>query len=174
MTNRDLDAVSTEIWRKLAAGQGAWRAPVLANVTPAGMADARIVVLRHVFEETREVIFFTDRRSRKFAGLTVNPSSCFVIYDVDAHWQLRLYGEAVEEAGGPRLDTWWSALGEHQRMHYAAGENEGQTQESGRENFVAFRVEIVRFHCLWLHAEGNEAAEFEWRDAGWRGRFVRP
>lgn len=169
----ELDRIPAEMWQALAARHGAWRTPVLASVTPEGGADARVVVLREVSAQRRELVFFTDRRSRKHEALLDNPSACFVIYDVDAGWQVRLYGSARAETATAEMDAWWKTLGEHQRAHYGNAENASSMQE-GLENFAAFRVTIDRFHCLWLHDDGNEAAEFEWRGDGWRGHFVRP
>lgn len=170
----ELDGIPAKTWHALAARHAAWRTPVLANVTPDGKADARVVVLRAVHEQERELIFFTDRRSNKHAAIAVNPFVCLVVHDVDADWQVRLYGRAMEEVTERQLDAWWNALGQRQRALYAAGSRDGGARERGRENFAAFRVTIDRFHCLWLHDDGNEAAEFEWKNGAWAGTFVRP
>ncbi|HEX7045955.1 MAG TPA: pyridoxamine 5'-phosphate oxidase family protein [Gammaproteobacteria bacterium] len=176
MKPAELDRIPAEMWQALAARHGAWRTPVLASVTPEGSADARVVVLREVSAQRRELVFFTDRRSRKHDALLANPSACFVIYDAGAGWQVRLYGSARAETANAETDAWWEMLGEHQRAHYgnAGDDSEERNTQEGRENFAAFRVTIDRFHCLWLHDDGNEAAEFLWRDNGWRGHFVRP
>lgn len=170
----ELDKIPAEMWQALAARDGVWRTPVLASVTPEGGADARVVVLREVSAQGRELVFFTDRRSRKHGALLANPLTCFVIYDADAGWQVRLYGRARAEPTNAEMDAWWEALGEHQRAHYAGGDSEERNTQEGRENFAAFRVTIERFHGLWLHDDGNEAAEFLWDGETWQGRFVRP
>ncbi|HEX7030001.1 MAG TPA: pyridoxamine 5'-phosphate oxidase family protein [Gammaproteobacteria bacterium] len=170
MKHAELDLAPADVWQALAAHRGAWRTPVLANVASSGDADARVVVLREVSAEKREAVFFTDRRSNKHAALRARPSACLVVYDAEAGLQVRLYGEAREETAAPELEAWWEALGPRQRAHYGNG---AETRK-GRENFAAFRVTVDRFHCLWLHDEGNAAAEFRWNAGEWRGVNVRP
>lgn len=166
------ESAPAKVWEALETRDGPWRTPVLANLTPAGEADARIVVLREVSPGKRELVFFTDRRSNKYAALLAAPSVCLVIYD-GVGWQVRLYGDAREETAKPALDAWWNALGSTQRAHYG-NDSDSLGDEKGRENFAAFRVTIDRFHCLWLHDEGNEAVEFRWHEDGWEGTAVRP
>lgn len=174
----DLEKVPVDVWRALAAGRGSWRTPVLASVAPGDEADARIVVIRDVSARDRELLFYTDRRSRKCAQLGVAPAVCLIVYDSEARWQVRLYGGAQAEMRENVLDACWRGLAEAQRAHYAADLLVDAGNEKGRENFAAFRVIVNRFHCLWLTDNGNHAAEFVWHesgdDGGWRGHPVRP
>lgn len=171
----DLEAVPAEIWKKLQAANGAWRIPVLASVASGMGADARTVVLRQTDANARQIVFFTDRRSRKFAQLEVNPHVCLLVFDETLRWQVRLYGEAASIGDAARLDNWWAGLADFQRANYAADVlASDMLHEKGRENFAAFVVTIERMHCLWLHDQGNEAAEFEWQGTRWHGRPARP
>lgn len=175
MHAHELDAVPAQTWRSLAAGNGAWRTPVLASVAPGGMADARIVVLREVSAGRRELTFYTDRRSRKHAQLAAAASVCVVVYDTDERLQVRLYGKAREERDTALLNARWRDLAQAQRALYAAdvvAERAGH--EKGRENFAAFHITIERFHCLWLDDACNRAAEFDWDGQRWQGRPCRP
>ena len=173
----DLEKAGADIWQHLVVGNGAWRTPVLASANSGGGADARTVVLRSVTPAKRELVFFTDRRSRKLAQLQADPAVCLVVYDDERRLQARLYGRALREHDATALDDWWQSLADHQRVHYAVDvlANElGNRNEKGRENFAAFRVEIQRFHCLWIQDKGDIAAEFEWRNGQWQGATVRP
>lgn len=165
-----LESVPAELWRRLAAADGAWRTPVLASARPGGGANARTVVLRMADPAARELVFFTDCRSAKIGELRADGDCCFVVYDQDRGVQARLLGRARREQDAATLDGWWQRLGENQRRLYAADSGAG---EKGRENFAAFRVTVERFHCLWLNERGNRAAEFAW-DGTWRGKWVRP
>lgn len=171
MSADDLEKAPADIWQHLVVGNGAWRIPVLASCNSGSGADARTVVLRSVTPADRELVFFTDRRSRKLAQLQADPAVCLVVYDNERRLQARLYGRALREHDTKMLDTWWQGLAEHQRVHYAVDVlAEG---EKGRENFAAFRVEIQRIHCLWIQDQGDTRAEFEWRNGQWQGATVR-
>ncbi|HEX6929606.1 MAG TPA: pyridoxamine 5'-phosphate oxidase family protein [Gammaproteobacteria bacterium] len=172
----DIEQVPGKVWNSLATGAGPWRTPVLATAGPQDGGDARIVVLRAVSTAERDLVFFTDRRSRKYRQLENHPAACLLVYDEAQGVQVRLYGVVTREASEEMLDQWWRNLAAHQRSHYAADASVPQTAGNGkgRENFTAFHVRIHRFHCLWIHDDGNEAAEFEWRDGRWPGRFCRP
>lgn len=176
MQTRDLENAPEEIWQHLVVGNGAWRTPVIASANSGGGADARTVVLRSVRPAERELVFFTDRRSRKLAQLQADPAVCLVVYDDERRLQTRLYGRALREHDAATLDTWWQGLAEHQRVHYAVdvlAEGLGNNNEKGRENFAAFRVEISNFHCLWIQNTGDFAAEFKMRNGQWQGTAVR-
>lgn len=173
----ELEKVPQEIWQYLAAGDGHWRTPVIASAAPGGGADARTVVVRSVDREAREMVFFTDRRSRKLAQLQADPAVCLVVYDDERHLQARLYGRALRERVPGALDAWWEHLSDTQRAHYrvdVVANGLGGDNEKGRENFAAFRIVVDRFHCLWIHDQGNDAAFFEWQHGEWRGHPVRP
>lgn len=179
MRPADLEAVPAEIWKKLAATSGPWRTPALASVTPSQTADVRTVVLREVSADERQVVFFTSRRSRKMEQLASHPGVSLLVYDEQADWQVRFYGEAVAVTEDVVLDRWWTLLGETQRAHYqadvmASAMASSPSKAKGRENFAAFTITINRFHSLWLYSDGNEAAEFEWHDDRWVGRPARP
>lgn len=171
----ELEKAPGDIWQYLLAGNGAWRTPIIASANSGGGADARTVVLRSVVPAERELVFFTDRRSRKLAQLQADPAVCLVIHDTERHVQARLYGRALREHDVSLLDDWWRGLAEHQRVHYQVDAfSDADDNEKGRENFAAFRVVIHRFHCLWLQDAGDLAAEFEWRNGQWEGNAVRP
>lgn len=163
----ELEQSSRHPWRRLATLAGPWRTPVLAS-SDGEAGDARIVVLREVNAPERELVFFTDRRSRKQSQLAARSGVCLLIFDGGAGEQWRLYGDAREIADQARLDDWWQRLGESQRAHYA------NAAINARENFTAWGVRVERMHCLRLREEGNEAAELAWRDGHWHGHPVLP
>jgi len=173
----ELAKVPQDIWQHLVARNGAWRTPVLASAVPGGGADVRTVVLRSASAAGRELVFFTDRRSRKLAQLQADPAVCLLVYDDERRLQARFYGNAVSEQSSAVLDDWWSGLAGHQRALYALdmlADGQSGDNEKGRENFAAFRVTVERFHCLWILERGNAAVQFDWQHGQWRGHPVRP
>lgn len=175
MRPADLEAVPAEIWKKLHQANDAWRTPVVASVASGAGGDARTVVLREARPAERQLVFFTDRRSRKFAQLAINPQVCLLVFDEALRWQVRLYGKAAAVEEVNQLDKWWAELADFQRANYAADVlATGDLKDKGRENFAAFEITAERMHSLWLHDEGNEAAEFEWQDDRWHGHPARP
>lgn len=176
MQAQALDTVPATIWQHLQVGNGAWRQPMLASARPEGGADARSVVIRDADAEQRRLVFFTDQRSRKLDQLIADNRVCLALYDDERRLQVRFYGTASRVTDHAQLDTWWEALAEHQKSHYAVDLVADQlvNNEKGRENFAALSVVVDAFHCLWIEDEINTAAYFDWGDDGWHGRPVRP
>lgn len=87
-----------------------WRTPVLTSVDAKGAPQARTVVLREVFEATRELAFYTDCRSPKVAELQVTPQTALVFWSKRLSWQLRLSARVRVDTTGPLLDAAWARI----------------------------------------------------------------
>src|SRR5690349_17434654 len=90
----DLATIEARVWAELThaadtRGHG-WRTPVLATVGGSAGCDARVVVLREVQADQRELVFYTDARSPKAAQIEANPAAVMVMWSAELGWQLRV------------------------------------------------------------------------------------
>lgn len=155
-----MNPVVDEIWKRLQAGTGAWRTPVLATLDASSGADARTIVLREVDIARRELVFHTAADSGKYQQLARDPRCCLVVYDPETEQQLRLYGDAAQITGKDALEMHWKQLSNTQQCVYGLDRD-----CTARQNFSAFRIVIHTMHQLLLAADGrNEAMIFHWNE----------
>ena len=159
-----------------------WRLPVLATLGPEG-PDARVVVLRDVLKEGRELVAFSDRRAPKIAQIHQHSRIALVFYDGAGPVQLRIHGQAgVQEASDMER---WAGLSDAQRQNYRSlatpgtpvdspSEGWSTTNRSGLEEFAVVRIKVETLDWLWLARAGHRRAQFTWEAGGWSGRWVVP
>jgi pyridoxamine 5'-phosphate oxidase len=159
-----------------------WRLPVLATIGPEG-PDARVVVLRDVLNEGRELVAFSDRRAPKIAQIHQHPRIALVFYDAEGPIQLRILGEANVQEGSDRER--WAGLSDAQRQNYRSLATPGTpvdspsdgwttTDRSGLEEFAVIRITVETLDWLWLARAGHRRAKFTWKAGSWSGRWVVP
>jgi len=87
-----------------------WRTPVLSSVDAQGIPQARTVVLREVNTNTRELTFYTDRRSPKVAELQAAPLTALVFWSKRLSWQLRVAARVRVDTTGRLIDAAWARV----------------------------------------------------------------
>ena len=108
--------IEHDIWRQLQrAGvdkHHEWRSPVLvtndladeeSNRWPA----ARTVILRCVYLNTKQLIFYTDSRSPKVQQLLANPNAMLVFWSKRLSWQLRVKVTFNVQTEGELVEKTW-------------------------------------------------------------------
>ena len=161
-----------------------WRLPVLATQGMAG-PEARVVVLREISQDKRELVVFSDRRAPKVRQVREVPHVALVFYDHDGPVQLRIRGSATVTAHpSPDLER-WSDLTPLQRQNYQSLSAPGEIIESppsaslggpetGLENFAVLRISIHSMNWLWLARQGHRRANFDDANGQWRCQWVIP
>ncbi len=161
-----------------------WRLPVLATQGMAG-PEARVVVLREISQDRRELVVFSDRRAPKVRQVQDFPKVALVFYDHDGPVQLRVQGQ-VDLTAYPSPDQGrWSGLTPLQRQNYQSLGAPGETidspasanlsgPESGLENFAVLRISIHAMDWLWLARQGHRRANFDDANGLWRCHWVIP
>jgi hypothetical protein len=159
-----------------------WRLPVLATLGPEG-PDARVVVLREVLNDGRELVAFSDRRAPKITQIHQHSRIALVFYDAAGPVQLRIHGEAnVQEASDRDR---WAALSDAQRQNYRSlaapgtpvdspSEGWAMTDRSGFEEFAVIRITVETLDWLWLARAGHRRAQFTGEAGSWSGSWVVP
>jgi len=174
----DLAAIEQHLWRELTRcvrdRDHGWRRAVLASSRGADGADARLIVLREVQPERRQLVMYTDTRSPKVTQLQRDPRATLVCWSSALGWQLRLRGEIEIAADGLEVTSRWATI-KHRpaAQDYLSPLAPGSDLEAGgsvdrpREHFgvLTFRVESIDW--LELHALGHRRAAFDARGRRW-------
>lgn len=184
--NAELDSIFVQTWIDL--GHGALRGahpfhtPVLASMGRDG-PDARVVVLRDAFLETRRLLCHTDIRSPKIEGLRVNPKVTWLFYDQDNNTQLRVRGEVEVVHNDELAEARWQASASRSRICYHAALAPGtptdsplppEPLESGFENFAVIDCRVSSIDWLFLQHGGHLRARFDWNGERWNGAWLAP
>lgn len=80
-------------------------AMTLASVTPEGMPDARIVLLKGI--DNGGFVFYTNYASPKGRQLALRPQGCLVFFWVELERQVRITG-AIEKVSAEESDAYFS------------------------------------------------------------------
>lgn len=196
----DLDAVLAHVWEEVEAAAAdpghVYRTPAFGTVRE-GAPEVRTVVLRAADAADRELLFHTDRRSKKVAALRETDRVAWHGWDSASREQIRLYGTGtVHLDDDVALDLWASqspdalalyakppapgraldAPGDGLRPSVTGDSITEADVAEGRQYFAAVRTIIDRIDWLHLHPEGHSRAQFAYRPAeeAFEGRWVVP
>jgi len=175
--SEDLAEIETAVWNELAAAVGRrthpWHLAVLATVD-GGNADARLIVLRELDREARELVFFTDARSPKVRQLGSHPQGVMVLWSESLGWQLRLTVQMEVETAGLAVSSRWAHLKMKPAAHdYLSPLPPGSPlanlapERGTREYFALVRSRVQSIDWLDLHPEGYRRACFDEQGRRW-------
>ena len=171
--------------------------PAVATVTSAGTPSQRIMVLRAVDQQSRQLRFNSDARGSKIDDIGQNAGVSVLGYHADAKVQLRLSGKAVVRSTGPEADTAWGQASLYGQRCYLAEPGPGRpvnaptsgldpalegvkpTPEQvrpARAHFAILQFEVERIEWLYLAHRGHRRALFEWDAPAnrWDGSWLVP
>lgn len=159
-----------------------WRTPVLASVSSAGAAEARMLVMREAGLAARRLTFHSDLRSAKLRAIAANPSIELCFWDPAAQLQLRARGEARVAADSARRDSAWARVPVASRRNYARESAPGTVlatetaslSADGFAHFAILDVEVERLEWLWLGAAGHQRGQTVWDGALWQAERLVP
>ncbi|MDY7572968.1 pyridoxamine 5'-phosphate oxidase family protein [Actimicrobium sp. CCI2.3] len=158
--------------------KAAFRTPVLATVCADG-PQARVLVLRAVDADRRQLIFHTDTRSGKAEQLGDDNRVAVTFYDAHRKIQLRCNGIAQLHTSDALADQQWRDASPNALRCFSGplpaaacalpSDHDGseatrKTVAAGRPFFAVLSVDIVRLEWLYLHTHGQRRALFSWED----------
>ncbi len=186
----DLHAIEKDCWQRLVNGalqpRDALHTPVVANVTAQGIS-MRTVVLRKTCPVSKQLYFYTDIRSGKWAALQQQNKISWLFYDAKASVQIRASGFAMLHHTGELADKAWEGSNIMNRKNYlsvlapsaetGAPTNGLSTEfdqsdftkeqsEAGRKNFGVVVTNIQWMEWLWLNKNGHRRANFVYAEDG--------
>lgn len=135
-------------------------AMTLATVDPAGVPDARILLLRGL--DARGVWWFTNRTSAKGAQLADRPVAAAVLYWPQLERQIRLRGR-VEDLSDAASDAYWEERPPKSQVAAWASDQSGTV--AGRDELEA------RFAAAGARYDEVERVP---RPPHWGGQLLRP
>lgn len=174
---QSLPEIEQACWRGLAEAAAStehdWRYLVLATVA-GDRADARIIVLREVDADARELLFFTDSRSPKVEQMRRQPAATMVAWSPARLWQLRLEVQCTVLTDGLEVSSRWARM----KLSPAASDylsplppgaplDHPMPDRSSREHFGVVCAQVESLDWLELHADGQRRARFDARGARW-------
>ena len=193
-----LEHVLTQSWRILARGSAdvkhPFHWPAFVTAGEPGI-QARIVILREVSEQKRQLICHADVRTVKIQGLKSHPKACWLFYDPRLRLQLRIKGPTSVCTEGPKVEKAWAGLPIANRRNYSASISPGQEinhfrtgqqayqwqeqlalpeTEAWRKNFAMISTEADEIDWLLLTGEGHRRAVFQWNKDIWKMKWVVP
>ena len=182
----ELGGVWQEIWRELGevvrTPSAAWRTPVVATSGDDG--GGRIVVLRGVCEERRELVFHSDARSPKVSALRRSPWLTWVFYSAESQVQLRVRARATVHVGDGLAKGCWLAVPEASRANYGTAGVPGSAMAHpfaqqylegvSERNFAVVVTEVIGLDWLWLRSGGHRRAGWVWNSREWVGTWRTP
>ena len=151
---QDLVLLETAIWQLLARGavdsRHAFKLCSLATVTPQGLPDTRMVVLRQCDKALKTLSFHTDARSGKMGQLAGQPQVCMLFWDPKQSLQLRVYGLAqlhhLNETALAKVQNLPAGQKELFGFEAAPGSVRVATGVS-----PTFKEELVARHFCWIN-----------------------
>lgn len=179
----DLAALRAQLWSRLGRGvrdrRSPARHPTLATVSPAGMPEARTVVLRAADPVRAQIEIHTDLASAKVAAIRTTPWAQLHVWDSPARLQIRLTARAAI-LSGPETEQRWRTLPDTARRTYGpvpepgtpvAGSQAFETR-SDPSSFAVLRLGLEQMEALHLGPQ-HRRARFR-RDRGWEGEWLVP
>lgn len=197
----DLKLSLEQAWQLLREGasdrHSPLHTPAVATVTSAGTPSQRIMVMRAVDQESRQLRFNSDARGSKVTEIGKQAGVSVLGYHVDAKVQLRLSGKALVRSTGPEVDAAWEQASLYGQRCYLAEPGPGSRVDApssgldpvmegvkptpeqvrpARAHFAILHVEVERIEWLYLAHRGHRRAVFEWHAAAnrWDGSWLVP
>lgn len=150
----------------------------VSTLTPAGLPDARTVVLRHFGQNPPEIAFHTDTRSAKFRQLQAQPAVHLHWYSADLRVQLRAVATASLHHGDDRAQAAWACSRTTSRACYTSPIGPGtpvaefpvaptiplDDDPAGLIHFAVISCRLSRVEVLTLHASGHQRVRLSLTD----------
>lgn len=179
-----------DLWRELVRAsvdrRHPWRVVSFCTQSEEG-PQARSVILRQVLTDERQLLFYTDSRTRKLRDLAACPRVALLMWDGPHRRQLRLSGSARRLEDPKAVDLHWARIPEAGQRDYATTLPPGTPLPAGdhpeaelsptvaRSQFVVLAVEVDRMEWLELRREGHRRGAFTWsREGPWSAQTLVP
>jgi hypothetical protein len=193
----ELTEILDHVWGMLVRGgadkKHAYHFPVLATYGSLGI-EQRTVILRKADKATRQLICYSDQRTRKVDDLQQQTSAHWLFYDYGSKEQIRAKVTVQLHHQNEVAKQVWQEIPSSARGDYVGPlppgtltkqytdnlpdsfreePTEGNTQQ-GIENFVLIISEVQQLDFLKLGREGHLRAQFTWNQTHWESSWLAP
>lgn len=141
----------------------------VATIGIDGGPRIRTLILRDTNIATRELVFYTDRRSPKTREIAANSRVSCHFYSATRQTQYRFYGDAELCTDGTEWNAHWCGLKPYAMRDYASDLAPGDTGTAHYLDALAeqnFALILYRFRALdWLNLsrQGHQRCAFTWQ-----------
>ncbi|MEO0971603.1 MAG: pyridoxamine 5'-phosphate oxidase family protein [Pseudomonadota bacterium] len=196
--NTDPAAIWRDLWDRLSSAVDSARHPFhlgTFGTVVNGRPEQRTVVLRGADEDERTLLFHTDARATKAAGLVATAPVSWLFYDPQNKLQLRIGGLGRLDTSGALADARWAASRQQSRLCYTHAHGPGtplrdalgygpaaaQPSEAldalvdaGRAHFAVVATEVTGIDWLLLAARGHRRMRFEVSKTSYDSTWIAP
>jgi len=181
------------LFRAAITRKGDFQKGMLTTLSQKRKPSARIVVLREVVTDKRQLIFFTDVRSPKVEEMKQQPEVGWLFWDESRKLQIRMNGSVSFHASDSYSQQFWDSLPIAARKSYATtaapsgiadmdtdglpNDWEQLTKADTNKfypNFLVVTTKVDFMQCLHLHQKGHQHAQFRWQDGYWQQNWLVP
>lgn len=180
----DLSSIEKDCWQRMVSGalhaNDVMHNAAVANTNALGI-NMRTVVLRKASPAEKQLFFYTDTRSGKWAELERQNNISWLFYDAEAYIQIRLSGAVNLHTYDRLADAAWAENTLSNRKNYLSELSPStetanpvsdltpatekvyltmEQSEAGRKNFGLIITNIVWMEWLWLNKNGHRRANF--------------
>ncbi len=145
------------------------------------VARLRTVVMREV-DSDLNIIFFTDKRSKKITHIKENNKVSLLLYHPEKLMQLRIEGIADFKSDEATKKAYWSSIPELAKKDYTTLKSPGSTIASpgkleylpSENHFCIVKITPFKIEYLQLGIPDHTRVYFSKLDYGWEGEFLVP
>lgn len=171
----------TELQKGIVVKGHPFRYATLATISEDGKPRLRNVVLRKVLDNLN-LIFYTDRRSKKVEHIQENQEVSMLFYHPKLMLQLSISGTATLVEDKNRLQTYWNGIPLHSRKDYTTDSAPGSYQKNPDEvqylneehHFCIVEIVPNSIEYLKLKRPNHIRASFTKAEQDWDGTFLVP
>lgn len=181
MTAQFLQEAEDELHKSLVKKRHPFRYFTLATVGLDHIARLRTVVLRQVTPDLN-LIFYTDKRSKKITHITENPKVGLLFYHPKLMLQLKIEGVAKIINDKATLKTYWNGIQPNSRKDYITQQTPGSTIQNPDEvdylneenHFSMIEIAPFKMEYLKLKRPNHIRIRFSKTENDWEGEFLVP
>lgn len=145
------------------------------------MARLRTVVLRKVFPD-KDLLFFTDRRSKKVTHIKENNLVGLLFYNAKTKVQVKIEGAGQIIRDPDELKEYWDKLGPESRKDYTTASAPGsivsdpEAVEYLKDNdyFCAIRITPYKIEYLQLQPVTHLKVRYSKQEGSWVSEYLVP
>ena len=138
--------------------------------------NSRTIILRNVSQNIRNLVFYSDARSKKCLDIKRNKNCTIHIYEARYNLQTQLYGYATLENKTKKTKTVWNELNKFSKKNYSSITAPGikirnkknlqyyQDNERGYNNFSLINFKVFKIECLQLLNDNNQRVQFIYKE----------
>ncbi len=181
MTDTFFKELTEELQRGISKKDHPFRYCTLGTVGADATARLRTVVLRRV-SASLQLIFYTDRRSRKIDHIRENNTVCLLLYHPKKLLQLKITGRANIVSDPEQLKECWSSVQPASKKDYTTTSVPGSSISNpdaieylkDKNHFAIVEIEPIKIEYLKLKRPNHLRIRFSKKDGEWDGEFLVP